>query len=170
MNTVLQHSEGAYSFKLNDLPGYADFTGLYDRYRIKAVKMTFLPRISQQTVAGGVVAATQIAPPIGTCIDYDDANTPTDITTLQQYDSFRIHHEFKPFKIFIRPRLASALYNGAVFTAYGNAPGKQWIDVASPDVPYYGVKWATTSYSAATTGNQYWDVLATYYVEFMNPR
>lgn len=163
-------SVGAYSFKLDDTPGYADFTTLYDRYRISGVKLHLFPRISQQTVAGNAVAATSYTPPIGHAVDYDDTTAPTAITDLQQYENFRIQSEFKPFTIYIKPRLAIAVYNGSVFTSYGNANPKQWIDAASPSVPYYGWKWATMTYSTSCNGNQYWDIVATYYLEFMNPR
>lgn len=169
-NGVVTSSTGAYSFKLSDLPNYTEFTALFDRYRITGVRLQVMPRISQQTVGGNATAATAYSPVIAHTIDYDDATTPADINAINQYDSVKYQYEYKPFKVWIRPRAAQAQYGSGVFTSYGNSNPKQWMDVASPDITYYGWKWATNGYSAQLTGNQYWDVMATYYLEFMNPR
>ena len=169
MNTVVTSSVGAYYFKLSDLPQYTEFTALFDRYRITGVKLHVIPRLSQQTVAGGTTAATAYSPAIIHVIDYDDATAPTDKDTLNQYDNAKWQYEFKPFKVWLKPRAAQAQYGGA-FSSYGNSNPKQWMDVASPDIQYYGWKWATNGYAATLNGNQYWDVFATYYLEFMNPR
>jgi len=170
MNGVLTSSTGSYSFKLSDLPQYTEYTAMFDRYRITGVKLHVFPRISQQTPAGNTTAATAYSPVIAHTIDYDDATAPTDINTINQYDTVKFQYEFKPFKVWIKPRAAQAQYGAGVFTSYGNSSPKQWMDVASPDIAYYGWKWATNGYSAALNGNQYWDVLATYYLEFMSPR
>ena len=35
-----------FTFALADLPNYTEFTTLFDQYRINAVKLTFIPRLS----------------------------------------------------------------------------------------------------------------------------
>jgi len=170
MNGVLTRSTGALSFKLSDLPQYTEFTALFDRYRITGVKLQIMPRICMQTPAGAQVAATAYSPSIFHTIDYDDATTPSDYTALAQYDQCKVQWEYKPFKVWLKPRAAQAQYASGAFTSYGNSDPKQWMDVASPDIVYYGWKWATNDYSASMNGNQYWDVHSTYYLEFMNPR
>lgn len=167
---VSTESHGSFSFKLSDLASSADFTGLFDRYRLTKVRMRFIPRISQQSVAGAQVATTQESPPIITVIDYDDAATTADYTTLVQYENATVHQAFKPFTVIIRPRFAVAAYGAGVFTSYANMSDKTWLDVASPDIQYYGLKWATTVYSNTNSGNQYYDVFMDYYLQFKNPR
>lgn len=169
MNAVATSSSGAFEFKLNSLPGFTEFTSLFDKYRIVKVKALWMPRITQQTVAGALTAATSTSPPIVTVIDQDDS-TPGDFTVLQQYDNAKWHPGYEPFTVMIYPRVAQAIFGGSVFTSYGNASAKQWVDVASPDVPYYSLKWATAPYSASLNGNQSWDISFKYYLEFMNPR
>lgn len=169
MNAATANSSGAFEFKLNALPGFTEFTSLFDKYRIHHIKARFMPRITEQTVAGAMTAATQTSPPICTVVDQDDS-TPGDFTVLQQYDNSIWHDNYKPFSRTIYPRVSQAVFGGSVFTSYGNADATQWIDVASPDVPYYSLKWATAPYSLNLNGNQFWDVFFTYYLEFMNPR
>jgi len=170
MNGVVTSSAGAYSFKLSDLPQYTEFTALFDKYRITGVKLKVIPRITMQTPAGYQTAATSYMPTIVHTIDYDDATTPTDASQLNQYDTVKMAHNGKPFSVWIRPRAAQAQFGAGVFTSYGSSNPKQWMDVASPDIVYYGWKWATNGYPATLNGNQAWDVYATYYLEFMNPR
>lgn len=169
MNTVLTESHGAFKFTLADLPNYTEFTALFDRYRIAKIVMYWMPRTSQQTVAGATVAATSESPPIITCIDYDDA-TAADYTVLSQYENAVSHWEFKPFTLKFKPRLATAAYGGGVFTSYANMSPKTWIDAGSATVEYYSCKWATHAYSAASNGSQNWDIKIDYYLDFMNPR
>jgi len=89
-----------------------------------------------------------------------------------QYANCKFHNQFKPFTIRLRPRVASALYASGAFTSYGVGPKDQWIDCVSPSVEHYGLKLATSVFSAANnpTVDPSWDVYMVYYVKFRNPR
>lgn len=162
-------SHGAFTFKLSDLPAYAEFTALFDKYRIAGIRAQFLPRtnVLAQTDIG--TSALTAIPPIVTVVDYDDA-TGIDFSSLYQYENAKVHSEFKPFSVYFKPMIAVAAYNGS-FTGYGSSR-KMWIDAATADVQYYALKWATLPYSSSNsqTNDPTWDVIFTYYIECKYPR
>lgn len=156
-------------FKLSDLPNYAEFTALFDQYRITRISISFLP-MSNCNILSAITSSDTGNPGIfGTVLDFDDANAPTTLAELQQYQTFsyqpavtrRVHR--RSFK----PRIASAVYAGA-FTSFANMKDI-WIDVASPNVQYYGLKYYMDQYDAITTP-QIYQVMATYYVQFRQVR
>ena len=156
------HTTGAFVFALSDMPNYTEFTGLFDKYKITGIKAVFLPRITNVNHSDVTSTFTEV-PPIYTAIDYDDATIPGSVTDLEQYNTFKVHWEVKPFSLYFKPQIAIAAYSGT-FTSYASA-NNLWIDAASPGVQYYGLKWASGPYSTANNGNApSWDVTFTYYI------
>lgn len=155
---------GALSFKLSDLPNYTEFTNLYDEYRIKAVKLHFVPtsnsNVAQDT--SGTTGGQTSVPALYTWIDTDDNTAPTQLTQGQQFQTFKAHGMLDRMRVrSLVPEVSTALYSGS-FTSYGQVKN-QWIDNNSPSVVHYGLKYAimngTASYGAL-------DIVATYYLEF----
>jgi hypothetical protein len=116
---------GAYAFTLSQLPNYTVFTACFDRYRILCVQVQFNP-------------AATVTSDLSTAIDYDDANSPT--AEIQQRDTGMVVPCGNYFERTFRPRIAVAAYSGA-FTSYANMPSNLWIDCASPQVQYFGLKY-----------------------------
>lgn len=167
---AVTESHGAFKFTLADLQAYTEFTQLFDKYRITGIRAQFLPRtnvLAQNNLTGTLTEC----PPILTVVDYDDASTGDNYSTLMQFENCRVHNEFKPFSVFLRPQIASATYATGAFTGYGSSR-KMWIDAASPTVEYYGLKWGSLNYAVgnSTTIHVYWDVIFTYYIECKYPR
>lgn len=121
----------SYQFVLSSLPGYTDFTDLYDEYRIDKAKITWYPDTQQSLENAGIGNTTAF-----TALDFDDASTVL-LASLQQYESCQHHNALHPFSRTVVPRFAVAAYSGA-FSSYKNTSG--WIDVASPSVIHYGIK------------------------------
>lgn len=166
--TTITETHGAFVHALSDLPAYAEFTALFDKYRIAGIRAQIIPRVNVQSIDNQAIGHQSI-PPIVTVIDYDDA-TAQDFTALNQYENAKVHSEYKPFSLYYKPMIAVATYNGA-FTGYGSSR-KMWIDAASPGVQYYALKWASLSYSASTNWSvpPSWDVIFTYYIQCKYPR
>jgi len=147
---------GALNFTLSALPSSTDFTSLFDQYRIAQVSIKFFP------VAGVGTGSN----PLVTVIDYDDSNTPSSVSDLYQYDSLQMNQPGTVFTRTLVPKTSTAVYSGA-FTSFASAPNSLWIDVASPNVQYYGLKYGITAVTGATAN---WSTLIEYIVQLRNVR
>jgi hypothetical protein len=132
------------SFALSDLPGYTEFTNLFDQYRIDRIELKLIPNVTDSFPSSLLTGTIQ------SVIDYDDGNTPTTTTELLQYENCQVNNIVdSQVQLDFKPRVALAAYAGA-FTSYANATS--WIDSASPGVQHFGVKFCfSISASVVTT-------------------
>lgn len=151
---------GSLSFALSDLPSYTEFTQLYDEYKIMKVVLSFYPVRATQ-----VYTATLTIPVFICAVDHDDSTAPTNITTLLQYPGCRIKSSRNQFSVTIKPKVASAVYNG-VTDAY--SAKSQYVDCTYGSVPHYGFKYAIGSAGVASSVS--YDIYAKYYVAFRGVR
>jgi len=130
---------GSVSVSASQIDQIASFQTIFDQYRIDQVEVWLTPQIS-----ASVSNATGM---LYTVIDYDDASNLTTLGQAQDYATCvtgpaKNGH----FRRFV-PHMAMAAYGGSLFNAYTNVR-PQWIDMASPAVPHYGVKVALSTASA----------------------
>ncbi len=121
---------GGVFFTLQAAPNAAEFTSLFDQYRILQVQASITPDSQSEGT------------PIYTVIDYDDASTPTSAAELREYGTCQ-QTSFTTgfFQRVFQPRAAMAAYSGA-FTSFAQSQPGQWFDVASPAIQHYGFKYA----------------------------
>jgi len=150
--------DGAYYFYLNQLSGVTGLGAVWDQYKFIQVTLNFQPVFSQLsfTSASGGVAGNFI-----TALDYDDA-TSTTYSMLEQYDTAHHTPAYVAQSRTLTPRLAVAVYAGA-FTSFANQ--RSWLDINSPSVQHYGVKYACTNNNSAVATTIY-NVIALYTVAF----
>lgn len=147
---------GAYSFSLSSLPSPGDFTTLFDQYRFMQVTVSYIP-------LAGVGTGS---PPLVTAIDIDDSTAPASMAELYQYDTVQFS---QPGNVVIRtfsPYAATAVYSGT-FTSFAELNRMDWVDVASPNVQYYGLKYGVAAASGATAN---WQVFAKITLQLRHPR
>lgn len=165
---------GTNHFRLEKLPDYTDFTTLFDAYRIKKVRLTWI--YSSNSSDQVAPATTSALPMLGWCIDQDDGaplgSTPTSaLAATSQYDSFQLHRLDRPLTMTVAPKLASSVYAQGSFSAFTEVPNSAWVDMTYPNAQYYGIKWFidpagnTTNLTLGTV-----TVIAKYYIEFKTPR
>lgn len=159
-------------FQLNLTPSSTEFTNLYDQYRIKGVKRTFIYSQTGADTTGAIGPYGPAGAPMLYMVrDYDDAATPSAVSEFLQRPYCTIRRLTGITKTFIRPKMAGSVYNGGT-TAYG--PKSGWIDVGYPDVPHYAIKWIVIPQGGSTTalGTIYGTlrVIDRYYLQFKNPR
>jgi hypothetical protein len=147
------------SFQLSDLQGYANFTALYDSYRIKLVEVFFFSTINTTTPASNFAN-----PLIYVAVDFDSAAAQI-INTILQYDTCEIHDVRQNFSLAFRPRVAMAAYNGA-FSGYAEGRPDQWLDCASAGIQHYGLVFSQPS----TTSVTQMEVVGRYHLEFKRAR
>lgn len=143
----------ANSFALSDVPNSTEFTALYDQYKIKGVSFKLYPRFNSvdQNLSGGR---------IWTVLDYDDSNLPGSINELCQYQNVKCTNTSTVHSRYLKPQ-----FNLIAGTA--NIPQRQhWLDVATPAVPYRGIKGIIEPTSASVA----YDCKLTYYLALKNVR
>jgi len=111
-------------FTLADLPNAAEFTSLFDQYRIVQVALTYFPSVPN---TGSIYTA----------IDYDDASTPT-FAEISQKETLQVNQTNQSFTRVLNPAVDTQLYI-SVGTAYAVQTGL-WIDSVNASIPYYGLK------------------------------
>ncbi len=131
---------GAIGPSLAQFPGAADFTNLFDQYRIIQIQIDFVANSSSGFYS-----------PFYSVIDYDDYNVAAGLTDLLQYQTLMVTQSNAVHTRTFTPRLATAAYGGVAFTSYANSSAWTWIDVASPTVNYYGLKYYWPAGASAGT-------------------
>jgi len=151
---------GAFIFRLNDVPNVAEFTGLYDQYKINLVKWTLIPRgnSSDVTTQGNSMG-------VFTALDYDSNVAPTALNDLLQYQNMRMTRSTQQHKRVFRPVARDALIGSAGAIVGGIYKG--WIDCNVDNVPHYAIKYW---FQALPSGTQQYDLKIDYYLAFKNVR
>jgi len=160
----------ARSWRISDMDDIADYTNLYDQYRITGINIEFVPRINMTHWTTGVGTV----PHYGYVVyDFDDDNTPTSDVSMRANGSCQIIDLTKPYKKYFEPRTNTALWAGAVASGYavnkGGTAGP-WIDLVNTGVRYYALKLITPVLSPITNLSYGFDILYTMFVEFRGQR
>jgi len=143
--TFVPGTVGAISVQLNQVLT-ADFSALYDEYRICAVTWKIWPDLTTVDSAEQISGLPSDPGMFEMVVDYDDANAPiaTELYEYQTYRNFRFLGRNQPITSTIVPRVSAQFYETAVTTQYGSK-AKQWLDLASAAVPHYGWKYHFSS-------------------------
>lgn len=145
----------AINFSLSQLPNVTEFTGLYDQYKIKAVKCTLIPRHTE-VLAG----TTNLQGNMWSVLDYDDSNVPSNLDELLQYQNIKRTRMNQTHTRYFRPMTRTILSTGY------SPKRNQWIDCSDTTVEHRGVKFWFDSRLAPVT----FDVQIKYYCAFKNVR
>lgn len=140
------------------VPGFAEFTSLYDEWCIEKVEIFAMPTFSNNGIVAGSSAAQ--LPWIVYAEDNDDNNAAS-CTALQQYAGAKYTQLVtldslnpKPLCV-LHPKPSTAMYRSSTGFAYGRPKGNVWIDAQYSTTPHYGMKWALddsyAGYNASTT-------------------
>nr|WAE43196.1 MAG: capsid protein [Cressdnaviricota sp.] len=127
------------NFNIAQLPNYTEFTQLFDQYRITQIKMTWT---NQANTYQGNNTPTLSAPSLMTCLDYDDGTALLQRNDFLQYETYKARPFIGTHSLYVKPKVATAVYVGALTTGYAQTYGNPWVDSANPSTPYYGCKWA----------------------------
>lgn len=143
----------SFEFLFNSLYSYSEFTTLFDKYRLdKAV--VYIQMINNPNAVVATNNSTNVTvnttptgwnttnwyPKLWYITDHDDSSTTT-IAAIKERVGVKCC-VLKPNvvkKITVKPAVAVQIYKTAVAAGYGPRWG-QFIDMANPDVPHYGLK------------------------------
>ena len=142
------------SFRLADVPGSAEFTSLYDMYKIKAVKVMILPSQTENnslTTVNNAFASSRFF----SAIDYNDATVPTAVDDIRQYKTCKSTPVLKPHYRYIRaPKILDT-------SSYSVTP---WVSTASAATLWYGLKIAVQPIFATVTTQLTYTMECKYYM------
>jgi len=152
----------AVNYRLSALPNAAEFTALFDQFRIDCVRTTFRPAFN----AGQVIAvATALYPDLLTVIDLNDSNSPAALADMYEYQTLKVTGPFEKHSRCFKPKWSTTSYTGSFS---GFAPMDGWVDCASSTTQWYGLKIGVLAGAASQTLLQRWEVQHEYYMSFRN--
>jgi hypothetical protein len=144
-------------FTLGQIANASAYTALFDEYMIEEVE------VWANTNALSTSAASTVRGQWSTAVDYDDANTPSSVSTVSdKQNSLTTTIDELHYHKFI-PRFAVGTYSGT-FASFASQTG--WVDCASPNVQHYGFKSAV---SATANGVQYVSLTVRMTIAFRSP-
>lgn len=167
-NTAQLYYRGIFKFKLDDLPGFSDFTNLYENFRITGVRLRFLPYLGTEATAPATTGT--VMSPLALCIDRganDAIGVNPSFTDLLQNQDCKIYSSHKPFSIYIAYPMAHTPADGVTQTVLTSP----WLDseVNGQVVDHHGLKFCfqeNTSVDRCVSFRVY----ATYYIKCRAPQ
>lgn len=153
---------GGSVFSLDQVPGYAEYTAMFDFYKIKAVKIQFVPA-SDITLGTSVPSyETRNFDRIFTAIDYNDAGVVTSVDTIRQYKNCKWSSRNIIHTRYFKPRIV--VDQGSTDIEYRAQP---WVSSTNYDQDYYSIKWAIEN--NASVGTKLYRIEAKFYLAFKSP-
>jgi len=151
------------------LTNYNEYTLLFDSYRIRKVEVTMFYNSNSSTLGPG-----SSLPVISMANDYDDQSA-TDLSSLQQYDSYRCiqfgNNSTGKIKHSLMPKCQSSIQTSGGGTGYGFTPsGNPWIDCNNSTVNYFGLKGNYDNMNINSVSVGFITFYVKYFVEFKNTR
>lgn len=137
-NTGLSPTVGVFNFSLNDLPNYAEFTALFDLYKIELIEIEWTPEYTELTDAS--LASNAVNVYFNSAID-PAGNTPSAVDDVLQYRSL---HSTMITKRHKRTFVPSYLMDGIV-------PASCYISSASPSSNLWGIVYGIPATGVAMT-------------------
>jgi len=115
-----------FNFSLNDLPNFAEFTALFDQYKIASVELTFYPEYTELVDSG--IASNAVNVCLNTCIDPAGFTLSlyTDVLQYQSCVSTGITKQHT------RKLVPKYLLDGVI-------PVSQYFSCSTPSINMYGV-------------------------------
>lgn len=148
----------AFNFSLSDLPNVTEFTNLYDCYKINAVKIMFLPQMTQNVSLSSLNNAYASAR-FFSAIDYNDSGAIS-VDAIREYATCKFTPILKRHTRYLKPRVQDS---GSTYT-----PGRPWINCTSPAKDYFGLKVAVEGMDSSNVLTMDYTVECVYYLSFKN--
>lgn len=138
-----------YSWTLNSLPGYTEFTSLYDSYRIDMVEVIW--ELTPVFTLGTTTKTSNIMPVIMAWPDYDNATAPASLLVadqIAQVERLQLSEARPSVRRSIRPKLQLGVA-GAPVNQGANQPS-QFLDMTYDSIVHYGVKFWVKNFNTTT--------------------
>lgn len=153
MTATTTATGGNIGFTLSQVPNYTEYTALFDQYRIKAVKISIIPELTQGTLNSGAINAGSI----WTTIDHTDLASPANVDEILQYDKLKRGRTTSIHTRYVR-----------VNTIEDNMVDyNKWHSTADSNEQYYGVKFWREALGSGTLPTK---LIVKYYLQFKDQK
>lgn len=167
-----QTSFGADTFELADIPEYASYIALYDKFKIQKVVITYRTLTNSSTIyqAPGQITTTGF---VHSYIDTTDGVAPGSLADMMNDSTYKITNGTRNHTRIIYPKFmvnVGANVQGRSQSGWLNT--KLVDNVTTNTVSHYGIKFAFeggTGQSSAYT-SMIFEPIYTYYVAFKDPK
>lgn len=161
------------TFTLGALQNYTEFTNLFGKYRINAVKVTFLPSYSgndiAQVQANASAAGTWgLLPRVHYLTDTSglvSSQIDSESEFLEYSSARTVRDPTKPFSIYIR-KPAVHLGTANITSIVGGAPKNVWIDTANYNIVHHGAAVGMIVPGGSSAGSWKFQVIVKFYMQF----
>lgn len=163
---------GGVSVYTTAIPNLAEFSNLFDQWRLKGVVVRLDIAFGYQGLAYPNTSPT-IAPILWYAADYDDSGDAT-IDNLLCYPQVQTHNFYNngytPFQVSLSPKPLRDVAGSGLSTGYGPMPVAPWLRTADMTLPHYGLKLALDWCGKVQTNDIQMVVTVFYDIEFTNPK
>ena len=118
-----------YAFQLNNLPGYSDFTNLFDMYRIDKIHVRFTPEYTELTDAA--LVSNAVNEYFNSAVDLTDFSSPASVNDVLQYQSLKSTGITKEH---------TRSWIPTYLTAEGVVPLRSYVPTSNPGMRHVGLK------------------------------
>lgn len=142
---------GKYTFNMGNMTNYSEFTNLFQRFRIVAIKLSIVPVWTENNLVPGTSFSM---PNVHSVVDYDDSTTPGDLNELLQYSNYKRTRGHMVHSRYFKPAIQMAAYETTLATAYV-PKWKQWLSTDDFATPHYGLKYYIDAIGAVVSFRVY---------------
>lgn len=149
---------GAYNFTLSSVPGYTEFTNLYDQYKINAISVCFYPKqnaVTSLVTLDNIKANARFL----SAIDYNDDTAPVNFDAIREYESCQVTACTEKHEVYIKEPL---FLNNSGQNVNG------WVSTANPTTRFYGLKYGCEPTLSSGVPTQTFQVECVFYLAFKN--
>lgn len=167
LSNLLTENTYNFTFALNRLQSFTDFTNLFDLYQINKVDLYFRLVQNPDNTPQSSNAPGAYYPCLWYTRDYDDevGLTLAQIREKQNVKRFVLRPNVIK-KLSINPKFQKMTYNTLTTTGYG--PSSGYLDTVDSGVPHYGLK--TVMEVPASGASWQVEVNAKYHISFKHPQ
>lgn len=143
------------NFSLNDIPGYTEFTAMFQLYKITGVKISVLP---PQTVSNSLTSINNANPAarLFSCID-TTGNSYATINDMRQNQTLKYTSILRPHVRYLnKPKILDG-------SSYTISP---WLSTSSPGTNYYGMDLGCEPTGSTTITTMTFSIECTFYLKF----
>lgn len=136
---------GAIYWDLASVPGYTEYSNMYDFYKINAVQVRFIPQTDNtDPITASWLTVSAKFNRLITVLDYNDRTVPTSLDDLRQYSNCKVASNNYVAKRFLHPKPTITMdedaTSGGVY-GIGQSTRTPWVSTASNQCEWYGIKY-----------------------------
>lgn len=140
VNFTVASFSGALAFRLNQLPNYAEFTALFDCYKIWKAEVQFIPKYNVSDYSSG--GSAYGLPTIYIAEDRNNAVAPATINALAEFSTCIARRFDRPITYTCWPTLTVSGVGAGGGVIIDDRQKDLWIRNQYPDVDHYGCLYA----------------------------